>query len=236
MKVLTAKQQLWAWLFSQGMTIKKVRMGDQLVDSGLSQKDVFDAVDVLLPPIIDRIIMSFDWDFAVDVATTTTVSGTSEYELEGNSGDCRDIISVRYGDGRGTPIEEKVVADMDRREAETVSGAADAGGVYAYTRFGRSDQGYPQIQLFDTPLEAKTLTYRYRKNGLTIESIPDEFGFVVRDFLRAEYRPEYESLAETRLNDMIARYEVGGDSPKTVRMHPTIEAGNIRRESNQGGC
>lgn len=236
MNVSTVVEQLWAWLKANGKTVRAVKVGDTVDHVGLTRSEVEKGVNALLPPIVDEIVTAFDWDFACDVATDTSVVSQAEYTLRGNADDCRDIINIRYGSGRGVVIEPLNTLKTDRREGETVSGSSDTSGVYGYTLFGRSDDGFPKIQLFDTPLEAKTITYRYRKKDLSLADIPDSFGYVVRDFLRAEYDPGYQTKAEHRLGRMIARYKVGGDTPDIARRDPVIEAGNVRRGEQQGGC
>lgn len=235
MQISTVEEQLWAWLFSNGRTVKRIRQGDNYVDVGLTRKVVNRAVISLLPPIVDEIIVSHDWDFAYDVATETSIALQSEYTLRGNNDDCADLWVVKYGEGFGVPLEEMGVTTMDRRKAESISGLTDDGSVYAYTRFGRSDDDFPKIQLFNTPGDATTITYRYRKSGLGLSDIPNRFGFVVRDFMRAEYEAGYKVIAVRSLNEMIKRNTVGGDSPMIVRKDPIIEAGNVRRGGFQGG-
>jgi len=235
MQVNTVIAQLWAWLYGSNLTYKKTVVNGQTIETGLKRDEVEGIVRDLIPAIIDQIVTPFDWDFTFDVATVSSVASTSEYTLRGNNDDCRDLINVRYGSGRGVVIERLETLETDRREGEDED-TTTTGNVYGYTVFGRSSDGFPIIQLFDTPTEADTITYRYRKSNLTLDNIPGEFGFVVRDYLRAEFRPEWSGVAEKRLDEMIARYSVGGDEINKVRMSPDIEAGNIRRVENQGGC
>jgi len=236
-QINTVIEQLWSWLSSTGKTEHKILVNGVVETVGLSRQQVERAAHNLIGPVVDEIITRHDWDFACDVVTDdTTVVNQSEYTFTGNSNDCRDIINIRYGDGRGVVLDELNTLKTDRREEETVSGAADTSGVYGYTLFGRSPDGFPKVQLFDTPTEAKTLKYRYRKKDLNIGNIPDSFGFVVRDFMRAEFDPGFQAKAENRLAGMIDRYKVGGDTPDVARLDPQIESGNIRRKANQGGC
>lgn len=205
-----------------------------MVEQGLNVDQVQKIVNDFLPVVVDRIIVSHDWDFACDVGTTTTVVGTSEYTLDGNAGDCRDIINIRIGTGRGLVIERLNTLKTDRREGSEET--TNPGTVSGYTVYGRSTDGFPKIQLFDTPQEAQTLTYRYRKNGLTVENIPDEFGFVVRDMVLGQFKPEYIPLGDRGLREMVDRYSLGGDEIDVVRQDPIIEAGNVRRNNVlQGG-
>ena len=55
------------------------------------------AIQQLVPVALDEVVVSYDWDFATDVADKDTVADQAEYTLEGNDDDCRDIINVRYG-------------------------------------------------------------------------------------------------------------------------------------------
>ena len=232
MQKSTAVEQLWAWLFTHGRTTKVLEDGTKV---GYSRQDVERAVNVLLGPIVDRIAVYYDWDFAVDEATESSVVGTHTYTLEGNDDNCRDIINVRYGPGRGKVIRQMNVLQTDRREGESESGASDSGTVYGYTLWGRSDDGKPVIKLFDTPVESDTMTYRYRMADITLGMIPDSFGYIVRDFLRAEFDPGFEDNAERALREMADRYKVGGDEYDMARKDPVIEAGNVRRGGLQGG-
>lgn len=235
MQINTAIDQLWVWLQGKNRTVHKVMVNGQVESVGHTRQEVERAVQNLIGPIVDEIIMSHDWDFACDVTTSTSVIGTSEYTLTGKNSDCRDIIGIRYGSGRGYVLEELNVLQTDRREGESTAGTSDTSNAYGYTLYGRSPDGFPLIQIFDTPTSAETITYRYRKNGLNLNNIPDNFGFVVRDFLRAEFDDRYFAKAADRLNEMIDRYKVGGDSPDVMRIHPEIERGNIRRGGLQGG-
>lgn len=237
MQLNTVIEQLWSWLAATGKTVHKVVINGVVETMGHSRQEVERAVHNLIGPIVDEIVTSHDWDFACDVVTDdTTVINQSEYTFTGNNNDCRDIINIRYGSGRGVVLDELNTLKTDRREGEDVANSTDVGSVYGYTPFGRSADGFPKVQLFDTPIEAKTLKYRYRKSGLNIGNIPDYFGFVVRDFMRAEFDPGYQAKAENRLAAMVARYKVGGDTPDVARLDPQIEAGNVRRKANQGGC
>jgi len=236
--VQTVQSRLWAWLFGNGMAYKRTVINGQVVERGLKRDEVNQMVNDLLPDIVSQIVTSHDWDFTMVESSTTTVSGTSVYTLRGDNDDARDILNVRYGAGRGYVLERLNTLQTDRREGEDTDDGttSDDGLVYGYTVYGRSDDGKPQIKLYDTPTEAKTLTYRYRKGGLTVVDLPEEFGRTVMNFMIGQFKAEYLMLAERSLKEIIARYTVGGDEYETVRKDPVIEAGNLRRHGLQGGC
>jgi len=236
--VQQVQSRLWAWLFGNKMTYRRLVINGQAVETGLKRDEANQMVNDLLPDIVSQIVTAHDWDFTLDEASTATVADTSVYILRGNSGDCRDIINIRYGSGRGIVIDKLNMLETDRREGEDTSSgtSADSGGVYGWVPIGRSDDGYPRIKIYDTPGEAKTLTYRYRRSGLTVVDLPDEFGPTVLNFMIGQFKAEYLVLAERSLKEIIARYTVGGDEYETVRKDPVIEAGNIRRYNQQGGC
>lgn len=236
MQEQTVINQVWAWLFANGKTHRHSVVKGQVIESGLERDEVEDITRSFLGVVVDRIATAHDWDFVCDEASTTSVISTTEYILRGNNDDCRDIINVRYGSGRGTVIERLNTLQTDRREGESEAGVSDTEKVYGYTVYGRSDDGFPQIKLFDSPASAETITYRYRKKDISLSVIPDEFGYVVRDMVLANFDSKYLGVAERRLGEMVNRYTVGGDEYETARMHPTIEAGNIRRRNNMGGC
>jgi len=235
----TVKNQVWAWMTANGLSYRKIDVRGEIIESGFKQPDAYNLIASFIPIAVDKIVTAHDWDFVCDVATTTTVSGTSEYTLSGNNDDCRDIINLRIGAGRGRVLERLNTLQTDRRESEDedVGDETDTSDVYGYTQYGRSADGKPMVQLFDTPSEAKTLKYRYRMSGITIDHLPDEFGYVVRDMVIAQFKTEYLGIAKVGLNEMIARYNVGGDHYETVRIDPVIEAGNNRRSNDlPGGC
>ena len=227
---------LWAWLFGQGKSYKTYMMNGERVEQGMKQSDFRDICLTMLDPVIEQLSIAYDWDFIYDVGTETTVIDTSEYTLKGNNDDCRNIETVRYGPGRGTVLKQLDTLLTDRREGEETAGASDSGDVYGYTLEGESDDGFPKIQLFDTPAEAKTLTYRYRKNGVSINEFPAEFGFVVRDYMIAQFDPSYLAVADRSLKELIGRYDPGGDEIVKVRRDTVDENRNIYRNTLTGGC
>ena len=238
MQVHALKEMVWAWLFGQGKTYQSRVINGQTISSGMTRDDFDTIINSLVSPITERVVIAYDWDFVFSSESLTTTADESEYVLRGTNNDCRDIINIRYGTGRGEVIERLNYLEADRREGgdESTGADPDSSDVYGYVLHGRSDDGFPKIKLYDTPVRSNTLTYRYRKSGLSIADFPSEFDFVFRDFMIGQFEPSYFGLAERALDELKARYKIGGDEYETVRMHPTIEAGNIRRNDNMGGC
>lgn len=229
---------LWAWLFGQGKSYKTYMINNQRVEQGLKRQDFDVIARSLLDPIVERMANAYDWDFVFDEATESTEVDENEYTLSGNNDDCKNIVNVRFGSGRGKVLEKLNTLITDRREGydSDITTSFDTGTVYGYTLQGRSDEGFPKIQIFDTPGEVKTLTYRYRRNGLSISEFPADFGYVVLDYMKAQFDPAFLMVAKSSMNELIARYKPGGDEIEHVRRDPVEEAGNIRRTNLGGGC
>lgn len=226
----TVIEGVWAWLFSKGWT-KKVRHlpGGSTITEGFDYQEVERMTRTFLNPVVDEVMTVHDWDFACDEKSDATVADQAEYTLSGNNGDCQDIINVRY-DTDEEVLEKLNVLENDRRKPQKTGY-----GIYGWTAFGRSDDKSPIIIIHNTPTEAKTFKYRYRKKDLGLGDMPDSFDFVVVDAVCARFDRSLQVFADRSLARMIARYTVGGDEIDMLRINPLIEDGNVRRCSNQGG-
>jgi len=231
LQISTIADGIWAWLTILGRTIKVQKMPDgSTMTSGLDRQTVDRIVNSFVGPVVAQFVMAHDWDFACDEDSDTTVADTADYTLRGNNMDCRDIINVRY-DSDLDVLDRLNVLSNDRRKP-----AKSGSGVYGWTWFKMSTDGFPVITIHNTPTEAKTFKYRYRKKDITIGDIPDYFDYVVNALMKARFQDDYYSLSERFLKEAIHKYRGGGDDYETVRLNPTIEAGNIRRCQNQGGA
>jgi hypothetical protein len=174
--------------------------------------------------------MAHDWDFACNEVSTTTTASTADYTCKGNNYDCRDIINVRYNSDL-VVLDRLNVLSNDRRKPDKTGS-----GVYGWTQFKRSGDGYPIITIHNTPTESKTLKYRYRMKDRTLENIPDYFDYVINAMVKSRFDEVYMVPAEKLLASAIHKYRGGSDDYETLRLNPTIEDGNIRRYQNQGGA
>ena len=189
-----------------------------------------------IPSIVAEITASYDFPFTYSESTETVVVGTRDYTLEGEDGDCRDIILIKYGDGSDNDVvlDKKSISHQDRREGVTDDDTTDDITIEGYAIIGEEDH-HPKIRLSGKPSETgKVLTYRYRKSDIKLTDISDVFRFVVIYGVAASILPSIWGVYDRALNKMISRYTVGGDSYDTVRLDPVIEAGNLRRAGSYG--
>lgn len=223
------EDQIWALLRFKGLTYRKIATpGGAVVGRGIIRKDVNKMVLSTLDSAVKEIALAHDWTFAYDLATTTSVADQADYTLEGNNSDCRDIVNIRWGDNEAV-LEELNFLQDDRRTEGT-----EGSGVYGYILFKREDN-FPVVTIRGTPDSVETFIYRYRKKDITLAELPNSFDIAVVDQIMKRWDRGWELAAETSLNKLIARYKIGGDRNETVRMHPTIETGNMRRKGLQGG-
>lgn len=223
------EDQVWALLRFKGLTYKKTVMpGGAVVESGIIRKDVNKMVLSTLDSAVKEIVLAYDWNFAYDEATTTSVADQADYTFEGNNSDCRDIINIRWGDSE-TVLDELNFLQDDRRTEGT-----EGSNVYGYILFKREDN-FPVVTIRGTPDSAETIKYRYRRKDITLAELPDSFDIAVVDQILKRWDRGWELAAETSLNKLIARYKIGGDRHETIRMNPAIEDGNFRRKGLQGG-
>ena len=182
-------------------------------------------VPKFVPLIIDEIVGSYDFDFAVnEYSDVTTVANQANYELEGESKDLRDIINIRIGDSNA------VLAKLRPLDADDLLDTNDvAGGVGAWYQFGLSGAGFPVITLVRTPtVGGDALKVRYRKNNIPIEDLPDEFGFLIVSGVLGWILPAKRVQDERLLTKVIKRYRYGGKDINRASAGPNIEATNMQ--------
>lgn len=236
MQTRTIIDQVWAYMFANGRTYKEQVIDGKKISNGYTRLDIEKMSIGFIGPVVDGIVLSNDWDFAVAVATTVSIVGTTQYELEGNDADARSIINVRYGPGRGRVLEQKNTLESDRRLSTRNDDNDNDGTVSGYTKFGRSEGGFPQIQLLNTPTTVETIRYRYHKIDVGLAQLPDSFNDAVFDGLLAKFDINLRSFAVDSLNKIRADYDPGGDEYSTMRKDPVIERGNQRRAAMSGGA
>ena len=86
-----------------------------------------EVVPNMVPMVLDEIVGAYDFDFTCKTySDESTVSGTSEYTIRGDSRkDCRDIISIRYGN---IVLDRKRALDID----QIISDEGTGSGVWAW--------------------------------------------------------------------------------------------------------
>jgi hypothetical protein len=235
MDLQVAIDHTWTYLFAHGRTFRTVTTpkGNKY-DEGYTRADVETMVNTFVPVVVGMIAVEHDWPFTHKTGTKSTTANVSEYTLEGDNNDCGDIMGIRYGTGNGIVLNELNVLDTDRKLSSNDT-AVDS-TVYGFVKFGRSDEGFPNIKLYGTPETVETLTYRYRRNNISLVDIPNNFAFVVRDGLLAQFDVALTPIFKGSLAKMASEYEIGGDGYSKMRLDPVISGGNIRRGGLQGGC
>lgn len=125
-----------------------------------------ETIENYLLPALNKIVSSYDFDFARGQSSITVESGVSTYKLRGHADDCRDIISLWY-DGDDDPLPYKRPADSDRDV-----GRYNPNGVSWWTDYHRTDD-FPVVKLVAAPDQSATLIYSYRRSNLTVDVFPD---------------------------------------------------------------
>ena len=184
-------------------------------------------IQQLVPVALDEVVVSYDWDFATDVADDSTVANQAEYTLKGNGENCRDIINLRYGttsDGF-VLLDKKRPVDMD----DFVSGRTLT-GVGWWIPFGRSSSGFPKVKVFNAPSgSTNVLRYRYRRKDVSINEFPDNFKFVLIAAVVKRLIPAFEIVFRRDLETMIDRYSMSGGEDQPSPLDPVLIARNNER-------
>lgn len=189
-----------------------------------------DAVQSLFETTLDEIVIAYDWDFSTDTADESIVADQASYTLKGNSGNCRDIINIRYGSTTSLSLlDKRSPIDYDEwitgRSVTTVS---------IWVPDGRSN-GKPKVTIVKTPTDAtKILRYRYRRNDIAFSDFPEEFSFVIISGLLKRMLPAYTPVYKKDLDLMIDRYSGGGGEDNPVKQDPLIVHLNNQRARKFG--
>ena len=170
---------------------------------------------------INEVVTAYDWDFAIDEATEASVADQADYTLEGNDSDCRDIINIKY-DGELMEKMRQVAWD------EYIAGRTHSGvNTWILTA---PVNGYPTITIKTTPSTSdEDITYRYRRMSVPIQDIPDTFKPVLVSALAKRVAPEYTTIYEDDLEEMINRYAYGGGESDRIKQDPRVVRKNNRR-------
>lgn len=191
---------------------------------------------------IDRVAMRHDFNFSVAEKTdAATVVSQSDYTFTGNQDDCREIINIRY-----------TTDDVLLEKYEGVQYDVDLKYFYAPSTPQlwyevQSVNGFPTVRIVGTPTTVEVLKYRYRRKNIPIEEYPDEWGFVLADFVLAMLADiwknkdgqtvtyDFWGIAEKSMREMINGYRrEGGGSPKRIQLDNVARLANIRRNRKYG--
>lgn len=194
------------------------------------EKVVFEQGDVsnYIEMAVDRVVLAYEWDFAMAVADTSIVANQSDYTLANN---CRQVFNVRYGSGTaddGYDLLRKLTsASVDRYLSER-----DVIGVGAWVVRPRAGGGNVVIRIIDTPTDStKTLRYRFWKKGLTYDSLPADCGFeaLVQAGVIESLLPGVGNIFNDVLRDTINSYQPSGGEDDPMVLDPYTRQRNNQR-------
>lgn len=196
--------------------------GIKTIDAGQKR----DAVAALFSVALAEVTTAYDWDFAVDEGTTSTVADQADYTLEGNNSDCRDIINVKIGTDLLTKMRKVAWDEYIYHRSHT--------GVTIWIPAERVD-GFPTITIIAAPSSADdTITYRYRKTAVGLSSMPDDFAGLIISALTKRLIPDYEQVYRIDLRNTIKRYSFGGGESDRIKQDPRTVVRNNRRANLMG--
>ena len=179
-----------------------------------------------IPSVINEVLTSYTWPFMIGTSSTTSVANQSQYVLEGANQDARDIINVKYDSDL---LQERNPVDMDEwLDERTLSDI----------EFWQTDgvvNGFPRIKIMATPDTAgDTIDYRYIKNNLDLEDVPDEFDFVLSRGIASYLHPSYYGVYEKAIKKMIDHFSVSGGGERVAQLDRHLIWLNNRRVNKMG--
>lgn len=221
-------------------------------DGDAKKAAIGNAVDVA----IDRICTaSSEFDFLHEVHEITTEADTVEYAVEGDSKNCRDVISVRFGDERRL-LEKLTKNEADAHVSSAYTSAYGTTGTATNVQVGwwwieRVENQFPVIKLLGTP-EADAILYcRITVRGILAQRVPNEWRGVVIALAEDELfgmggiitqaggtqsaHPQlFSRKAENKLSDMVDRYRRRGPGDQPYPVDQITKKQNRRRNAMHG--
>lgn len=182
--------------------------------------------------VLKQAALDYPYDFAMDTADLTTVVDTAEYTCKGNNSDCRQVYNVRYS------VDGEYYYLLTKREKEDLDRYQSENGMVSdvlYWSPGTPDDKFPVIVVTDAPDTAGyTLRYRYWRNNLEFGEWPQDFLFVLRDGIVANFNKDFIGQYERSRQEMVEKYEITGGEDNPAPLDPVLRAMNRRRESHIG--
>ncbi len=184
-----------------------------------------------VPMAADRINLAHDFDFNCHFVDMTSVADQAVYQCKGNNEDCRDIITIQYGEDADTLDTLKEYTPTDRDDRYNTMGASDVAFWSPYKRKGT----FPQFELVAAPNEAgKMIRVRHRFKGVTVIDFPGEFDWLLNLSLLSIIVPEYETVFQNELGFMIKHHQGSGREDSRLRIDSVQEARNAHNSSLPG--
>lgn len=186
---------------------------------------------------VSRIVRSFDWDFAMDVADKAIEADEPDYQLTGNKNDCAHIQNIRLGETGGedaafTPLIKYTSVTADEYMVNhTVS-------TPSMWYLIKRKQNFPQVRILDTPdsqYEGYSLRYRYWIKGIRYENLDtDLFAEPIELYGRMKFNPGLMPLFKESLAFVISKYQPDGGQPNPAQMDSLVRKMNVQRRNLQG--
>lgn len=191
---------------------------------------------VYLRMVTTAVVLAWDWDFAMDVADMSVVSGQRDYVLKGNNQNCLNLFNIRYGTGDDDdgydPLKKKLPADIDEWLLDR-----NISGIGIWVPHGRMPprRGFPRVRILDTPDDStKILRYRFWIKGLRFEDLPvDVFDSVVMEGIKEKFigkpvkSPRVQTPYERELDNVIGRYQPPTPDEDPMKQDPlTVRLNN----------
>ena len=188
--------------------------------------------------VVDKIVMSHDWDFALGQSDESIVAGQRDYVLGGENQDARNIFNIRYGSGTDDDgynlLNKRKPADVD----EWLNNRTTT-GVHTWVPLQREGD-LPKIRILDTPTDdTKVLRYRYWLSEVSFDVLPEGvFDSVVFAGVRELISPGLTGLFDRELKKAINKYQGHGGEDDPAKIDPQTVLLNNRRRYMQGygGC
>lgn len=202
------------------------------VMEGLAANEKADVIESYIPIALDKIFRDYDWQFVIKTADESLVEDQADYVLRGENDDCRDIVSILYGNTSygWVPLDKKNLVDYDIWVEYR-----NPTGVELWIPSGYSDTGFPKVTLVATPTDdSYSIRYRYRRNDLQIDDFPDDFADVLIYGVALWLVPDYVRLYRDALSKMIERQEAGGADDQPAHLDPVIRERNRNRSGRMG--
>lgn len=179
----------------------------------------------LLPLAISELAQYRDWDFACEVHDHSggSVAEIAEYTLIGENDDCQNVVNIRYGD------DLKLLDKRDPTHMDWLQSGRTYTTVMYWVLESRSNS-FPVVRLIDAPSSTEnTIKYRYWRNNVGIEDIPEDFAFVLELTLAKKMAPLYYTEWRDAMHEMVRRYTSAGGSDRPGQSDPVITRANNER-------
>ena len=190
---------------------------------------------------LNKICRAYDFHFAVDDKTDSTVVDQANYTCKGNKSQCADILTVKY-DGAKYQLPKK---SEQQRDVAMEGRTGTLTSIQFWTPTGIVN-GHPEITFYGTPGTVVNFAYHYRRMNIDPQEFPSLFSDTLVDvaidilFGKAQVSQQYgnsifrvsspDSLAyrsKRAIEEMIDNYA------RDENLYPDPPIGNTWRKKNR---